>query len=291
MRVMWIVFVIFSFYSEASSINERLKKVRKNMLQSLDLNGTSKETISEIVNSSFNLKAYKENYLLPFSYRYNSSFVDNGTHDSKDIETEYQVSIRYDFSANLLGLGEIYSFGYTQRSWWQVYAKSAFFRESNYQPEFFVKIPTYTFWKRSIVKGFKISAIHESNGRGGEYERSWNRLSLSAFMQYKNLISEFELWTRLPDNIDYNPNITNYLGYGQLKFIIPYNKNLFKLRLRANDNLHKGSIEFTYTKPIPTRDKESDLFLFIKTFNGYGESLIDYNHNVNKISIGVGISR
>jgi len=286
-----LLFVSILLVSGANCADSKLEKARKRMIQSLDLNGTSKETMSEIVNASFNLKAYKENYLLPVSYRYNSDFVDNGTHDSKDVETEYQVSIRYDFSADLLGLGEIYSFGYTQRSWWQVYAKSAFFRESNYQPEFFVKIPTYSFWDNGLVKGFKISAIHESNGRGGEYERSWNRLSFSTFMQYKNLISELEVWTRLPDNIDYNPDITEYLGYGQLKLMIPYHTNLFKLRLRANDNLDRGSVEFTYTRPLPNGDNKSDLFLFVKTFNGYGESLIDYNHYVNKVSIGVGISR
>jgi phospholipase A1 len=72
--------------------------------------------------------------------------------------------------------------------------------------------------------------------------------------------------------------------------MVPYHKNLFKLNLRANDNLERGSIEFTYSYPLPTRE-ENDLFLFIKSFNGYGESLIDYNHHINKISIGVGISR
>jgi len=282
---------IFIFYGFCSEIDSRFRSIREKMVQSLDINGTSKETISEIINASFNLKAYRENYLLPFGYRYKSHFVDNGTHPSKDIETEYQVSIRYDFSANLLGLGEIYSFGYTQRSWWQVYAKSAFFRESNYQPEFFVKIPTYTFLDNTSLKGFKISAIHESNGRGGEYERSWNRLSFSTFMQYKNVISELEVWKRLPDNIDYNPDITDYLGYGELKLLIPYNLNLFKLRFRANNNFHKGSFEFMYSRPIPTRGDRGDLFLFVKLFNGYGESLIDYNHYVNKISLGVGISR
>jgi len=286
--IFWIL-ILYSYGN--AQFRENIEKVRKGMIASLDdINGTSKETISAIINSSFNLRAYKENYLLPFSYRYNSDFINNGTHTSKHTETKYQVSIKYDFSSNLLGLNEIYSFGHTQRSWWQVYAKSAFFRESNYQPEFFVKIPTYTFLKKSFIKGFKISAIHESNGRGGEYERSWNRLTLSTFTQYKNIISEFELWYRLPDNIDYNPNIKKYLGYGQLKLMVPYYKNLFKLKLRTNNNLEKGSIEFTYTHPLPAKN-ESDLFLFIKTFNGYGESLIDYNHNINKISIGVGISR
>jgi len=282
-----IILLLFSFKLFAT---ENLRIVKESMVASLDLNGTSKETIATIVNSSFNLRAYQENYFLPASYRYGSDISQFESHQTKNIETEFQVSIRYDFASDLLGLGELYSFGYTQRSWWQLYSESAFFRESNYQPEFFVKIPTYTFLDNTPIKGFKVALVHQSNGRGGEYERSWNRVSFSTFLQTKNLITELELWNRLPDNIDYNPDLIDYLGNGQLKFMFPYEKHLFKLTLRSNPSLHKSSAEFTYSHPLPARE-ENDLFLYIKTFNGYGESLIDYNHNVNKISIGVSISR
>lgn len=282
-----LVFLISSLYTTEMEV---IRKSKYEMLESLDINGSSKETLSKIITSSFNVKAYQENYFLPLSYRYNSDYIPNDTHISKETESEFQVSIRYDFASNLLGLGEVYSFGYTQRSWWQVYAESAFFRESNYQPEFFVKIPSYNFFKNTLLKGFKVSAIHQSNGRGGDYERSWNRVSLSTFFQYKNLITELETWYRLPDNIDYNSDLTDYIGDGQIKFMLPYEKHLFTLALHSNTSLEKGSVEFTYSYPLPVRE-ENDLFLFFKTFNGYGESLIDYNHKVNKISIGLSISR
>jgi len=269
-----------------------IEKSKQKMIASLDeINGSAKTTISRIVKSDFNLHAYRENYFLPISYLYGSNFADNGTHDAKNLETEFQVSIRYDFSSNLLGLGEIYSFGYTQRSWWQLYAESAFFRESNYQPEIFVKVPTYkTFLRRSFIKGFKLSAIHQSNGRGGIYERSWNRLSVASYLQYKNLITELELWYRAPDAKDYNPNLLDYMGHGALTFMLPYDQHLFKLKLRSNPVHATSAVEFTYTHPLPARD-ENDLFFYVKTFNGYGESLINYDQHMNKISIGVGISR
>ncbi len=286
-------FLVFVFSLHATQKEIEMEKIRKSkyeMLESLDINGSSKETLSKIITSSFNVKAYQENYFLPLSYRYDSDFIPNATHTPTKAETEFQVSILYDFASNLLGLGEVYSFGYTQRSWWQVYAESAFFRESNYQPEFFVKIPSHKFLKNTPLKGFKLALIHESNGRGGEYERSWNRVSFSTFFQYKNLITELESWYRLPDNIDYNPNLTKYIGDGEIKFMLPYEKHLFKLGLRSSFSGEKGSVEFTYSYPLPARE-ENDLFLFFKTFNGYGESLIDYNHKVNKISIGLSISR
>ena len=269
---------------------EEISRVKQQMLESLDINGSSKETLAKIITSSFNVKAYQENYFLPASYRYDSDFIPNGTHIATKAEAEFQVSVLYDFASDLLGLGEVYSFGYTQRSWWQVYAESAFFRESNYQPEFFVKIPSHQFLKNTPLKGFKFAAIHQSNGRGGEYERSWNKLSFSTFFQYKNLITELESWYRLPDAMDYNPDLTNYMGDGQIKFMLPYEKHLFKLSLRSGFSGEKGAVEFTYSHPLPARE-ENDLFLFVKTFNGYGESLIDYNHKVNKISIGLAISR
>jgi phospholipase A1 len=252
----------------------------------------AKETIKRIIDSNFNLRSYKPNYFLPLSYRYDTVYVPNGLHEGqeKEVETEFQVSIRYDFAPNFFGFGEYYSFGYTQRSWWQVYSESAFFRETNYQPEFFVTLPTYTFMPNSMLKGFKLAFIHQSNGRGGEYERSWNRISLSSFFQVGRLLSEVEFWYRTHDKNDYNPNLLDYLGYGQVRFILPYKKHLLKLLLRSNISNRKSAVEFTYSYPIPGIQSD-DLFLYFKTFNGYGESLIDYNHNVNKVSLGVSISR
>jgi phospholipase A1 len=287
------ILILLTLYSVAyTQPTKEIQKIKIEMVASLDdMNESEKRTISKIVRNDFNLQAYKENYFLPVSYIYSSELKDNGTHDSKDIETEFQVSVRYDFSSNLLGLEEIYSFGYTQRSWWQLYVQSAFFRESNYQPELFVTVPTYkTFLKDTFIKGFKMNAIHQSNGRGGEYERSWNRLSFSTFFLFKNIISELEFWYRTPDAEDYNPDLLHYMGYGELSFMLPYKKHLFKLKLRSNPAYQKSSMEFTYTHPIPARE-ENDLFFYFKSFNGYGESLINYNQNINKISIGVGISR
>jgi len=290
--IRYIALLLISYSALHALPLDEIQKIKKEMVASLnDINGTSKKTISTIINGDFNLHAYRENYFLPVSYLYGSSFRENGMHKTQNLETEFQVSVRYDFSSNLLGLGEIYGFGYTQRSWWQLYESSAFFRESNYQPELFVKIPTYkTFLKNSSIKGFKLSAIHQSNGRGGEYERSWNRLSLSTVVQYKNIISELEMWYRVPDKLDYNPALIDYFGYGQLNLMIPYQEHLVKLKFRANPAYNNGSTEFTYTRPLPARD-ENDLFFYFKFFNGYGESLIDYDKHINKISIGVAISR
>jgi len=61
--------LIFAFLSKLSA-TEHLRIVKESMVKSLDIEGSSKETIATIINSSFNLRAYQENYFLPASYRY-----------------------------------------------------------------------------------------------------------------------------------------------------------------------------------------------------------------------------
>ena len=61
---------------------------------------------------------------------------------------------------------------YTQLMYWQFYAKSQYFRETDYEPEVFI---SDNFLKNWLLNA---GAVHESNGRGGELERSWNRAYL-----------------------------------------------------------------------------------------------------------------
>ena len=285
-------FSVFSCALLFGDTFQEILKQKENIVRELeDIDRESKDTLSQIVHSGFNLKAYRENYFLPVSYRYESDYVENGTHKAVPVETEFQVSVRYDFGSNVLNLGEIYSFGYTQRSFWQVYVPSAFFRESNYQPELFISLPAYRLTgSNNLLKGFKLVFAHQSNGRGGIYERSWNRASLSTFFQFRNLVTELELWYRFHDKNDYNPDLLDFIGHGQLQFVLPYKQHLFRLKLRSNFLHKKGSVELMYSYPLPVINYR-DVFFFVKTFNGYGESLIDYNHIVNKLSFGVAISR
>jgi phospholipase A1 len=244
-------------------------------------------TIRQYAEGLYNVKAYKANYFLPMSYRISGKYADVNEHTAKNIETEFQVSLKYDFAANILGLHGIYTAAYTQKSYWQLYEESAYFRETNYNPELFVMYPLLGKGYFKYIKAFRFSLEHQSNGRGGEYERSWNYVTAGAYFQTGLLFTEVKFWYRLSDAIDYNPDLLDYLGDGSVRFMLPYKENLFKLKLR-NVFSSKRAIKLTYTYPITRSD---DLFLYIKAFSGYGESLIDYNHDIQKIGIGFSISR
>ena len=285
----WYKFASRGYYWQSQpdpsrDIKKETRKLYKSIKKPLDIE--TAETIKQYAESLYSIKAHRANYFLPLSYRDNGKYPLTYGHDSFKVETEYQFSIKYDFYANLLGLSEVYSIGYTQKSFWQLYAKSAFFRETNYNPEIFTTIPVAHIRHFEYLKALRLSFEHQSNGRGGVEERSWNYVVGTFYIQMGAIFTEIKFWKDV-GSLEYNPDLMSYLGHGQLKLIFPYKTHIFKL-ISRNSLSDKRATEINYSYPV-TRAK--DLFLYVKAFSGYGESLIDYNHKVNKIGIGFSISR
>lgn len=234
---------------------------------------------------------YKTNYIMPVTYNYVKH------KGRKSTETKFQISIKKKLSSNIFGFKNRLYFGYTQKSFWQISEKSSPFRETNYAPEFFLVVPYLG--DALPLKRYKVGLLHQSNGRGGLVSRSWNRVYLQGFFQYKDISIVPRVWYRIPErrkrypldaNGDDNPDIWNYLGYGDLKIAFPYRKHLFSLTLRDNlrfNHNNKGSIKFDWSFPLV----KNSLYIYLQAFSGYGESLIDYNKRNNKIGIGFAISR
>jgi len=293
--------------SELHQENKRLRTAYRE-LEPVEDNETA-DTIRQTVTGDFGLKTYHVNYLLPFGYREGSYDTYVPSDHYKNIEAEMQLSFRLDFFENLFGLNEWFSAAYTQRSFWQVYATSGPFRETNYQPELFVTFPTYS--HKVPIKTVSAGFAHQSNGQGNitqqdltdvnltgvsgidpylrNRSRSWNYLWAGGIMQFGSVFTELKLWYRLPENEeDDNPDLIDYIGHGSLKFSLPYGKSMSTLLLRQNFSTGKGAQEFTWSYPVANRES---VFWFAKVFTGYGESLIDYNNYVTKFAVGFSFSR
>ncbi len=139
----------------------------------------------------------------------------------------------------------------------------------------------------------KVSFLHESNGQGANNSRSWNRIYLEAYFQYDSLFVIPRIWYRIHERqkSDDTPDILYYLGYGDLKFKYIYEDQVFKLLLRNNlkfSENNKGYSEFTWSFPF---FNSKDIFGYVQLSNGYGESLIDYNKHITRMSFGASISR
>ena len=266
------------------NIKSGLKHI-KNSFETVNDTQTN-STIEQILSSSFDLYPYKENYLLPFSYDLKKR------EDRQQTEAKFQISVKKPITYDLLGLNETINFGYTQKSLWQIYNDSSPFRETNYQPEIFMLIP-FNDKEYRYLKAYKMGYLHESNGQSDEDSRSWDRLYLEGYFQMQNLFFIPRVWLRIPERAsdDDNPDIEEYLGYGDLSFLYAYKDQTFRVLLRNNlkfNDANKGFVELNWSFPLFGSQNN---FGFVQLSSGYGDSLIDYDKEINRASIGISLSR
>jgi len=247
----------------------------------------------------FTLMAHKPNYMLvgaynasgydsePFQKQFDDPSISQG-----DTEAQFQFSVKCPLVVNLFnGNMDIYA-AYTNRSFWQIYNSDSTspLRETDHEPEAWVQFhPT---WK---VFGFSntwntFGVVHQSNGRNGEISRSWNRLYATFIVERGNLELSLKPWYRITDGEeDDNPDITDYLGHSEVLAAYRWKKHVFSIMSRNNleSGFSKGTVELSWSFPLWNYKY---LKGYVQYFNGYGESLIDYNHHVNRIGAGFSLT-
>tara|TARA_R110002110_G_scaffold412968_1_gene639656 strand:+ start:12857 stop:13894 length:1038 start_codon:yes stop_codon:yes gene_type:complete len=235
---------------------------------------------------------HQRNYLLPVTYNNNlnrDAWAALEPDDAMDrVEAKFQISLKTIAWEDILGPGSNLWVAYTQRNWWQLYNDSSPFRETNYQPEVFLTFANdWRFWgftNTVVGAGFK----HESNGKGGDLSRSWNRIMGMASFERRRMALNVRVWSRIPESSsdDDNPDIMRYMGYGDIAGIWKWREHEFGVRLRNNlRNDNRGAVELEWTFPINRRFKG-----YIQYFNGYGESLIDYDRSHSRIGFGLSMT-
>lgn len=207
-------------------------------------------------------------------------------------EAKYQISFKVPLLTGMLDDRTTLWFGYTQRSFWQVYNRegSAPFRETNYEPELFVRYQANLDIGPGTLNGVTLGLNHESNGQSDPRSRSWNRVVGSAAYSYNRWLFIIQPWWRIPESRheDDNPDIERYLGYGNYYVIRKLGKDR-TLSARLMNNLrsdgNKTSVELGYSFPMGDTVKG-----FFQYYNGYGESLIDYNKRIERFGLGIMIN-
>ena len=243
----------------------------------------------EAASNRFAIIPYKQNYLLPFAYNTTPNkapYAAQGL-DLNRTEVKFQLSFKFPLWQRIFaGRGTLYG-AYTQLSFWQAYnaTNSSPFRETNYEPEIFLAfdndVPILGVRNRMIVFGL----VHQSNGRGGALSRSWNRIYAMFAFERGNFYFAVRPWYRLPESraTDDNPDIEKYLGHGEFYAVYTWGRQRFGLMLRNNLRArNRGAIQLDWSFPLFEK-----IGGYVQYFNGYGESLIDYNHVSNRFGIGI----
>ena len=244
----------------------------------------------------FSLIPHHSNYLMPMTYVDGIADVlvrDGDAAPSDNIEAKFQLSLKTPLWSKIYNDNGYLFFAFTQQAFWQAYNSdvSSPFRETNYEPELLLMFPHYANVDEAASRIISVSISHQSNGRAGELSRSWNRLKLSWVTSVGNVFINFEPYYRfkeqrktdlLDDDGDDNPDITKYMGWFELSAAYKQEDATWRMMVRNNlrsDN--KGAVRLSYSRPF-----NKHIRLYAELFNGYGESLIDYNRSVTRFGIG-----
>lgn len=265
--------------NEVGAVSERLRQDERNVLE------------------PFTLMAHKPNYMLLAAYNPSGYNPDPYRAQYKEpslkpdgTEAQFQISIKTPLGIGLFDTFDIYA-AYTNRSFWQVYNSdiSSPFRETNHEPEIWAQFnPNWEFYGFTNTANM-IGLVHQSNGQGGVLSRSWNRIYANFVVENNNLALVFKPWYRIPEHGDDNPDITDYLGNYELRGAYRWGENVFSMMSRNNlqSGFSKGAIELSWSFPLGSYPYVKG---YIQYFNGYGESLIDYNQHTHQIGIGLALT-
>lgn len=240
---------------------------------------------------------HKPNYLMPFTWNFNPNNDAQPASQTplKHPEITFQISLKAQLGSAKFDDRLRFYAAYTNRSWWQAYNEdtSRPFRETNHEPEIFAT------WSAGEALGFDsltwlLGFNHQSNGGSVAVSRSWNRVIAAAVLEKWNWVLVAKPWWRLPEDPkdmpddpkgDDNPDIHRFLGYGELSAMYRHSSDatislMVRNNLRSNNNRHTSQLGVSF--PVSGRFRG-----YMEYFDGYGESLIDYDHHVKRIGFGM----
>ena len=249
---------------------------------------------------NWQIRAHQPVYILPVMWtsdKNNTPYSPNPTNQVNtplnvdSTEAKFQISFKTKAVEDLLGNNGDVWIGYTQSSRWQVYNSdiSRPFRETNYEPE--ASLIFRTNYSILGLHGRLLGATlnHQSNGRSDPVSRSWNRVMLNIGLERDNFALMLRPWYRISEDAedDNNPDIKNYVGRGDLTAFYKWKEHNFSVMLRhsfkGGDN-NRGAIQFDWAFPL-----KGSLRGHLQLFEGYGESLIDYNHKATYVGLGLSL--
>lgn len=287
------LFLLFFYISNAQiqALNSDKAKP-KNMTQRWELDTTA-------ARGTFLITPYKPIYILLGKYSSNPNEKPHSENNAPEyivpenlnydnMELKFQLSFKTKVLQSFLwGRADLWV-AYTQKSFWQIYnvKLSRPFRETNYEPEVILNFPVKVRFLGFKTRMVGIAYNHQSNGKSDPFSRSLNRFIVHAGFERKNWTVYLRSWYGMSDYGGDNPDISNYLGRGDINVIYTKNGNVFSFIGGYNMNFNsnpRGISEFSWSYPI-----KNNLKAYFQVSHGYGESLIDYNHL--QTTVGVGIS-
>jgi len=248
------------------------------------------------------ITAHRHNYVLPLNY---TSDLNEAVYRANEVslreglqpaEVTFQVSLKTRLNEkDLFYTNDALSFALSIEAWWQLYSSdlSSPFRETNYEPEIMYFRPLG--WRPfNGYTAMRFGLLHESNGQVQGLSRSWNRVYAELLYERGNFVALLRPWLRIPEKRketaddpegDDNPDILDFMGHGELALSWRDRRFEYSLRGWGNPATGKGGAVVGLTFPLTGRYRG-----YFRYFNGYGDSLIDYDHFQSRLGAGIALT-
>ncbi len=236
----------------------------------------------------FSISTYRPNYFL-FTYNDDPNeapYQVDATDFLDQEETKFQVSFKMPVATELFGGDTDLLFAFTSVAWWQTFNDDIAnpFRETNYEPELFFR--TYRTFDVLGLKfvNWDVGYNHQSNGQSDPTSRGWDRVIGSTAVELTDdLVVGLRAWYVFDSQEDNNPDIERYMGHGDIGVGWAPNRNTLTLMYRPA--ARGGALQASWSYPI-----SQYLRLYAQYWNGYGESLIDYDVRTERFGLGIALS-
>lgn len=221
---------------------------------------------------------YKDNYFV-FGPPIGQSISKNNTN------VKFQISIAQRLTKSTLPFGTYLYLFYSQKCFWNVLEESLPMTDLNFNPGIGLAKPLFV--KDRFIGKVMMLLEHESNGKSGIDSRSWNKFSVSAnVMVDPNFIIHGKVWIPIIDG-ENNKDILDYCGIYQMgmSFMTSdrrFGASVLLVKRRGWELNYNTTLEFSYQLT-----KDSNQYIFLQYYNGYGEGLLEYNRFHSQLRVGI----
>ena len=203
---------------------------------------------------------------------------------STNSDIKFQVSIAQRLTKSTLPFNSYFFLFYNQKVFWNVFENSMPVHDFNFNPG--LGLSKLLIVKDRVVGKASLLIEHESNGKDSISSRSWNKISICGSLYISpQFMIHAKYWIPIIDG-SHNKDILKYSGIFQNGIQVMSHNKRYGMAItvvkRKGWNLNFNTIIELNCRMF----KQENQYLFLQYYNGYGESLIDYNRYHSRIRAG-----
>ncbi|MDR1719795.1 MAG: phospholipase A [Dysgonamonadaceae bacterium] len=273
--------IVFSHEATAQSKEleemwQRQVRTEPHDMKRIEYLHVDQETIDRLFDKLPSFGMHHDNYII-------TGISTNKKIDKYTADAKFQMSISQRLFKSVLPFHTFLLMTYTQKSFWEIYQNSAPFADNNYNPGFLLVKPIVHnngLWGLMYL-GFE----HESNGQDSIRSRNWNYFLFSGTHFFNIYFSgQVKCWAGWLGGA--NKDLYKYRGYGL--FALNYRSLEDNFRISLVVNPRSGFKSFNTQLELNFKmGHKANQYFFVQWYNGYGESLLEYNKYCSMVRVGI----